>query len=192
MGNLLLGVHTMTKLSFISVFVMLFMFSQTASAQSVSVKPLPGERHGQFHLGMGSGAINLGFDYLVKRESNVEAGAYLLFLGEKKKSVAGFDTTNRAGMFAVGATAKIHYVVGDFDTYFAPGFGLASLKYANPVTGSGASETTIGPIFRLGALYKLSERISAGMEYGLVYNFLNADVPDGSVSFSNLTMRFWF
>lgn len=164
-------------------------YETTATTTRTVAPPAPGERHGQFHFGLGAGAPNVGFDYLLKLEPNVEAGGYLLYMGYKEKD----GVPVRGGLFGVGAVAKVHYVTGDWDMYIAPGFGLAALKYS--IASSEQTETTVGPIFRTGVLKKMSERISAGLEAGFVYNMFNQEIGalgDPTMGFSNFTMRFWF
>jgi hypothetical protein len=191
----------MFKTLVFAFFVSAFAFSSITFAANTAVSaPVPnttysqpGDRHGQVHFGVGSGAFNLGFDYLTKDSENVESGGYILYLKDKDKAFGGFNSTVRFGMFAAGAVVKIHIPVDAWDLYVAPGFGLAVLNYVDSTTNDpDASKTTVGPLFRAGVLRKASERISLGIEQGFVYNMFNSDLPDGPLAFANGTMRFIF
>ena len=126
-------------------------------------------------VGFDAGAVNIGFDYESRSESETAGyGGYFLFSGDSDSSLQ---------VMSFGAMAKIHFFENrKFDLSFAPGLGISLVEVG------GDDETTVGPIVKLGLLYKFSNKVAFGGEIFSAYNWLNDELPSG-VEYFNFAVR---
>jgi len=127
-------------------------------------------------MGFESGAVNIGFDYET-RESGTAAGYGGYFMYSAEKSGVSAQVVSFGGM------SKIHFFENSkFDLSIAPGFGISLIE-----AGS-SDETVLGPIVKLGLLYKFSDKVAFGGEMFKAYNWLS-DEFGGSVEYFNFAVR---
>lgn len=130
------------------------------------------------YLGFGSGAVNIGGEYEAVQSANHGFGGYFMFLTEKE------DVRNQVITF--GGFVKMHFMATDaLEFYASPGFGIGMVDVGDD------TETTIGPSFRLGAMYRFTDLISVGWEHSFFYNWFNKKVADVG-QFGNVAVRFSF
>lgn len=143
------------------------------------------------HLGMLAGAIHIGADYN-KITSGSGIGGYFFYQTEKKSN--GVAVANQVMSF--GGTYKV--VVADdrqYSAYIAPGFGIHMAKEAgipNATTGKQSDETLIGPVLKIGALYKVNPGFSIGLERKAITNWFSDSVYMNEAAYYTVAAAFNF
>ncbi len=136
-----------------------------------------------FNLGFASGAVALGASYEHNYE-NYGLGGYV-YIQTKKDKASVYQTTTFGGDF------KVHLVPHTrFDAYIAPGFGIAMLS-DYPVSGKTDDKTIIGPSMKIGAQYRLNNRMKIGVERLLITNWFE-DAVSKSFEFTSVVFGFDF
>lgn len=143
----------MKKIMMLAAALMLTAYAHTASAADNTIRPI---------LGFKSSAANFGVDYEKRMNHDMGWGAYFMYGSEHKDN----NATNQ--VVSLGVMAPIHVVDnGALDLYIAPGFGIAMVKGISPQD----DETTLGPSYKLGAEWKFTSTVKAGVQYMTVYNW---------------------
>lgn len=115
-------------------------------------------------LSSNRGGLALGADYLNALQKNFGVGGYLHYF--TKNSDRKVD-----GLFAFGAQANVHYEIDNtYDVYVAPGFGFVNIDRA----ASNDTAFTAGPRLAVGALYKINDQWSVGLENVRYWSWFNA------------------
>lgn len=126
-------------------------------------------------LGFSGGAINIGADYEIKRDSMTGFGGYVFLQTDEKKN--GTVLVNQ--VLALGAFAPVHLLNhSKIDAYIAPGFGIAMIDDVGPANND--DETTFGPSLKIGVDCRVSPTVAVGVQYSKFYNWLSDDAPTSS------------
>lgn len=166
--------------------------TQTAQTQMTSFAPSqPSHAEVIGHIGMLASAIHIGADYN-KMTSGSGIGGYFFYQTEKKSN--NVAVANQVMSF--GGTYKV--VVADdrqYSAYVAPGFGIHMAKEAgipNATTGKQSDETLIGPILKIGALYKVNPGFSIGLERKSITNWFSDSVYFNEAAYYTVAAAFNF
>lgn len=169
---------------------LVFAVSTTAFAQTKKMAPPPPPRPAvvssvptyspsapqsevTVNLGMASGAVNLGANY-IKLMGDFGFGGYFFYQASKEKN----NVPVVVATTALGALIKVTaYENHSVRAYLAPGVGLAMLKDASiDANGKKSDETIIGPSLRVGVQYKTAGNLVIGLERMEVSNWFNDNV----------------
>lgn len=127
------------------------------------------------NLGLFGGALNLGGTY-IRQMTDFGFGGYLFIQSAKDKN----SDTVVSGLTAFGALIKVNLIDrNSIQAYIAPGFGIAMVKdgsrVLNAVTGvyKKSDENMIGPMAKIGIIYKSSPTFKVGLERMQFSNWLN-------------------
>lgn len=137
-------------------------------------------------LGFSAGAVHAGLDYN-KMSLGSGLGGYFFYQAEKKSN--NVIMTNQVMSF--GGTYKVVVVENKMSSaYISPGFGLHMAKEAslpNATTGKQSDETLIGPVMKIGVLYKAKPNFSIGIERMAITNWFNDSVYLSEASYYSVT-----
>lgn len=164
------------KLAVISLIISLQAFSSLALAGDKSVTGL---------LGFSQSALTIGANFENKMDQYIGVGGYFLHSSEKK------DNASKQQVMSFGATATGHIIDNSqLDVYLAPGFGVIMIK---GLTGSisGDDQTTFGPIWKMGFLFKATPTVKVGIEQTELVNWFS-DKAYAQVSLTNAAVNFSF
>ena len=93
-------------------------------------------------------------------------GAYFLHSSENKNA-------GKHQVISFGGMLPVHMVdTYDLDLYLAPGFGIHMIKGLNN-GASGEDQTTFGPMWKIGFLYKVSSNVRIGLEQSQIRSRLD-------------------
>ena len=143
---------------FISLFSFVLLQSFSAhSIEDISVQGL---------LGFTNGAVNIGadVDWQIQREHSL--GGYFLF-GTEKDNV-------RSGFWSIGGDVKVYFGPDKWKLYLAPGFGITNFELAD-----GSGETTLGSLFKVGALLEVAMDMYFGADVAMFQNWFSDKAPSG-------------
>jgi hypothetical protein len=145
---------------------------QTAPAQSYSYTPsYYANNEMNVLLGFQAGAPNLGVDY-ARMNNGAGFGGYFFMQTNKDKNSA----TIVSQVLAFGGLFKVNVVdTAQVRVFVAPGVGIAMVKDAtiNTTTLTKSDETIIGPMWKMGVLYKVNTNFNLGLETTHFGNFFN-------------------
>ncbi len=152
----------------------------------------PSESELAVQLGFTAGGAHLGLDYN-KMSSGSGIGGYFFYQTEKKSN--NVIVVNQVMSF--GGTYKVVVAENKMSSaYISPGFGVHMAKEAslpNATTGKQSDETLIGPVMKIGALYKAKPNFSIGIERTALSNWFNDSVLFSSdVSYYSVAAVFNF
>lgn len=162
---------------FSSLLLMAFFQSQNSFAL--------GRSNVGVNFGIASGGVTLGgeYEYLMKRHYGV--AGYARFF-QKDTGNSSRVIGNGYGIFALGASVRLHHRVEEFDFSVAPGVGLFNVDAGNKDT------TSLGPSFSMALTYKLTDSASIGLENTGYWIWLDEDFRGQIVDDTSLRMTFNF
>jgi hypothetical protein len=168
----------MKKMLMVGAILLAAVVSNAASASSVYSR---GSNNITGLLGFTKAAVNFGVNY-EHRVDTIGFGGYFHYSSEKKDNFANNQITSFGGI------APIHFLDdAHMDTYLAPGFGVHMIK------GLGAQDdvTTFGPLWKLGALFKISNNVKVGLERTELVNWFT-DKATADAVYTNAALSFAF
>lgn len=132
------------------------------------------------NFGMAPGGVTLGgeYEHLMKRGYGL--GGFARFF--QKDSAK----TNGKGIFALGANARIHHRIDQFEFSVAPGVALINVDDRTDDT------TSLGPSFSLALTYEFKEGIALGLENTRYWIWLDEDFRGLVIDDTSLRMTFNF
>jgi len=137
-------------------------------------------------LGFTQSAVNFGVNYENRMESAFGLGGFFHFSSEKKENAAKNQT------MAFGAMAPVHMLDNSkIDAYVAPGFAVLMIKGYTGATYSNDDQTTFGPIWKMGVLFKMSANVKVGLEQTELINWFT-DKAGPHASYTNAALNFSF
>jgi hypothetical protein len=136
-------------------------------------------------LGFSQSALNFGVNYENRLESTFGVGGFFHYSSEKK------DAFKNQTM-AFGAMAPAHLLDSSrLDAYVAPGFAVLMIKGFDTSAYGKDDQTTFGPIWKMGVLFKMSPTLKVGLEQTEIINwFTDKAAPQGS--YTNAALNFSF
>lgn len=143
------------------------------------------------HIGFLAGAVHIGADYN-KMSSGSGLGGYFFYQTEKKSN----NTVVANQVMSFGGTYKVVVAENKMSSaYIAPGFGIHMAKEAgvpNATTGKQSDETLIGPVLKIGALYKVNPDLSIGIERKAITNWFSDSVYLSEAAYYSVAAVFSF
>lgn len=137
-------------------------------------------------LGFQSGAVHVGGTY-EKDTGNVGWGGYFHLQTEKDDAADPVFQT-----MALGGMMKLHVVKNTtFDTYIAPGFGIAMISDIPQGNGEEDDKTVFGPSMKIGGQYYFNPDVKIGLEHFIITNWFDDEAPN-SADFTNVVVGFEF
>ena len=161
--------------------------------QQVAVASMaqPSESELSVQLGFSASGVHAGIDYN-KMSSGSGLGGYFFYQAEKKSN--NVIVMNQVMSF--GGTYKVVVAENKMSSaYISPGFGIHMAKEAslpNATTGKQSDETLIGPVMKIGALYKAKPNFSIGIERMAITNWFNDSVYLSEASYYSVAAVFNF
>lgn len=157
----------------------------TALTSLHSANALAGEKSVTGLLGFSQSALNIGANFENKIEQNLGVGGYFIHSSEKK------ENAGKQQVMSFGATATGHFIDNStLNAYLAPGFGVMMVKGLSGSI-SGDDQTTFGPIWKIGFLFKATANIRAGIERTELVNWFSDKAYPNAV-FTNAAINFSF
>jgi opacity protein-like surface antigen len=137
-------------------------------------------------LGFSQSAVNFGVNYENRLDSAFGLGGFFHFSSEKKENAAKQQT------MAFGAMAPAHLLDNArFDAYVAPGFAVIMVKGYDGAPYSKDDQTTFGPIWKMGVMFRMSTNVKVGIEQTELINWFT-DKASPQVSYTNAALEFSF
>ena len=136
-------------------------------------------------LGFSQSAVNFGVNYENRLENAFGLGGFFHYSSEKK------DNAGKQQTMAFGAMAPAHLLDNArVDAYVAPGFGVIMVKGFDGAF-SRDDQTTFGPVWKMGVLFKMTSNVKVGLEQTELVNWFSDKVlPDAS--YTNAALNFSF
>ncbi len=160
----------------------IFLASVATQAQSRSYSAYGDSHSLTALLGFSSTALNIGVNYENRSSGNVGVGGYFLMGSEKKD--AGIPQVT-----SFGGILPIHFVDDSrVNLSLAPGFGVHMIK---GLGGNDEDVTTFGPIWKLGAMFKISSNMKVGAEHTTLANWFS-DKKGSEYRSTNAAFNFSF
>ncbi len=141
-------------------------------------------------LGMTAGALNLGADY-ARMNGNWGGGGYFFMQMSKDKN----NVPVVSQIMSFGGLLKINLVdANNVRVFVAPGAGITMIKDVPNGTGGKSDETVIGPIWKMGATYKLDTNFHLGLETTAFGNFFSDSAGAAAIpaQYYSVAMGFGF
>ena len=129
-------------------------------------------------LGFTGGAPNFGADYA--RMSGAWGFGGFFFL-QSSKDKAPAVTPSVSQVMSFGGLLKVNFVdIANVKAFIAPGIGFMMVKDGsyNAASNTKADETVIGPVWKMGVLYKLNSALNIGLETTSFGNFFNDNLTN--------------
>ena len=134
-------------------------------------------------LGFRSGTATFGaqFEHRLKATHGI-AGYALIASKDSGKA-------QQIGVTSIGGVIPVHFGANRWDLYVAPGFGFHMMDFASTTLDD---QNALGPLVKLGVLYRFTRELAFGVEYMKTFNWLNGDTPFGEFDFMNLSGKYTF
>lgn len=133
-------------------------------------------------LGVQNGIFNINLDLDIQKQSSHAFGGYLVY-GQGKNP--GNGDFSRGSFWSVGGDFKVFFGPDDWKVYFAPGLGIISFE-----TPSGSdSTTTLGTLFKAGALVNLTPDVAIGLEQMYLQNWFSPKYYGGTYLLTSAAIR---
>ncbi len=137
-------------------------------------------------LGFQQSAVNFGVNYENRLDNAFGVGGFFHYSSEKK------DNAFKNQTMAFGAMAPAHLLDSSrLDAYVAPGFAVIMVKGYDGAAYSKDDQTTFGPIWKMGVLFKLTATVKVGIEQTELVNWFSDKAAPG-VSYTNAALNFSF
>jgi opacity protein-like surface antigen len=137
-------------------------------------------------LGFSQSAVNFGVNYENRMETSYGLGGFFHYSSEKKENAAKNQT------MAFGAMAPVHLLDNShFDAYLAPGFSVLMVKGFDRAPYSNDDQTTFGPAWKIGVLFKMTSNVKLGLEQTELINWFN-DKAASQYVYTNAALNFSF
>lgn len=133
-------------------------------------------------LGMVTGLFHLNIDVDYQKKKSHSVGGFFIYGAGNEEG----PNVTRSSFMALGGDVKVFFGPKRWKVYVAPGFGILSAEYG------GQSDTTLGAVFKVGALYRVSKKFSAGMEQTYLANWFSGKGIAGVANLSSIALRFDF
>lgn len=141
-----------------------------------------GEKSATVVAGFSQSAVGFGANYENRISNQLGLGGYFLHSSEK-------NDANKNQVIAIGAFANGHIIDNnDFELYLAPGFGILMVK-GQRGTLSNDDQTTFGPAWKMGFLFKATPNVKLGLEQTELVNWFSEKAP-GHFSMTNFAVSF--
>ena len=141
-------------------------------------------------LGLTSGAIHLGVDYVHSMNSTFGAGGYFFLQTSKDKN--NVPIVNQ--LMSFGGLMKINLLdANGIKAYVAPGAGITIVKDGSiNASGTKSDETVIGPVWKMGVSYKAGTNFNIGLESTMLANYFNDNLTGVTQTFYSVAVGFGF
>jgi len=138
-------------------------------------------------LGFSQSAVNFGVNYENRMETSYGLGGFFHYSSEKK------DNAYKNQTIAFGAMAPVHLLDNShFDAYLAPGFAVLMVKGLDVGAAySKDDQTTFGPAWKIGVLYKMTSNVKLGIEQTQLINWFS-DKAASQFVYTNAALNFAF
>lgn len=136
-------------------------------------------------VGFTQSAPNFGANYERRIDNNMGVGGYFHFASEQKNGFGKNQT------MSFGAMAPMHLLDNSrADVYLAPGFGITMVK---GITGTLVpdDQTIFGPIWKVGAMFKMTSSVKLGLEQTHITNWFTDKLPS-DMEYTNFAVNFAF
>jgi opacity protein-like surface antigen len=137
-------------------------------------------------LGFSQSAVNFGVNFENRVETSYGLGGFFHYSSEKK------DNAGKNQTMAFGAMAPVHLLDNShFDAYLAPGFAVLMVKGFDGSSFSKDDQTTFGPAWKIGVMYKMASNVKLGIEQTQLINWFS-DKAASQFVYTNAAMEFSF
>lgn len=137
-------------------------------------------------LGMANSIFHINVDVDYQKKKSHSFGGYLIY-GQGKED-DNFANANRGSFWSLGGDLKVFFGPKSWKVYLAPGVGIISFE--SP--GGGDSETTLGTLFKVGALTRIAPNMYLGLEQAYLQNWFSAKVFGGTYLLTSAAFRINF
>lgn len=135
-------------------------------------------------IGFSQSSLGFGANYENKISQTLGLGGYFLYSSEKKDA-------SKNQVISFGGAATAHLIDNnDFEVTMGPGFGIIMVK-GQTGTLSADDQTTFGPSWKMGFLFKTKTQLKLGLEQTELVNWFSEKAP-GHFSFTNFALNFQF
>ncbi len=133
-------------------------------------------------VGFSQSAFSMGANYENRISSQLGLGGYFLHSSEN-------NDANKNQVISIGAFANAHIIENnDFELYLGPGFGIHMIK-GQRGTLSNDDQTTFGPGWKMGFLFKAGPNLKLGLEQTELVNWFSEKAP-GHFTMTNFAINF--
>jgi hypothetical protein len=139
-------------------------------------------------LGMANGIFHLNLDVDFQKKASHSFGGYLVYGAGKAFDISNQSNARRGSFWSLGGDMKVFFGPKNWRLYVAPGVGL--LSYEN--TAMTESQMTLGTLFKVGALYRISKDMFIGLEQMFIHNWFNSNADGGTYDLANIAFRIRF
>ncbi len=163
---------------------LLTLLSAMIAVVSISFGAQAGEKSFTGLIGFSQSALGFGANFENRHSQNFGVGAYFLHSSENKNA-------GKHQVISFGGMLPVHMVdTYDLDLYLAPGFGIHMIKGLNN-GASGEDQTTFGPMWKIGFLYKVSSNVRIGLEQSQIVNWFS-EKSYSQFTYTNFAANFIF
>lgn len=137
-------------------------------------------------LGMANSILHINVDVDYQKKRSHSFGGYLIYGMGKEDNTAG--NASRGAFWSLGGDLKVFFGPKSWKVYLAPGVGIVSFESV----GGGQSETTLGSIFKAGALTRLAPNMYLGLEQSFIQNWFSSKAFGGTYLLTSAAFRISF
>ena len=129
--------------------------------------------------GMNAGGFTLGADYEYLLKRSYGFGGFARFFQKD-------EAKSKNGLFIMGANARLHQYVDEFNFSVAPGFAIIN------VDGGTQDTTSFGPSFSLAVTYSIAPTVAIGLENSRYWIWFDDDFRGLQIDDTSLRITFNF